>query len=130
MSLLNINNILKSTRDIKATMYSDVIEVYRSEKTIVNGITRVTDLGKVFEGNCKISFGDRDDRTVENDFYVTGYLPINIITFPESDIIKGDKIIARRYEGNEVISEYQGIANKPQIYMSQMEFMFVDKGKA
>lgn len=117
-------------------MYWDELDVYplttviKPNKSTVNEISNVPTLTGV---SCKISFSPKPD---QSNVMGNATNPINqqicIITSPDVNIKKGDKLVIRKMsENDEVMATYSGTTgNHPKMFQGHQEILFSIVGDA
>ena len=127
LSEIKISSLAKYHR----IMYTDSVEVYRTERIVKpNGTTGNSPYKLIGEYPCKLSFGENDDSTHEHSAIISGFVPIKLFLDRKIKIDKGDKLVAHRKDEDGTLLTYSGVANKTSMYRSHQEVMFVDRSDA
>lgn len=118
---------LANYRGIIAKMYQDRFDVYRhATETDANGATRQVRnrLPELSNQPCQISPEQADDAMPRPQAVLNPDQYISIHCRPETDLISGDYIIARKMRNGAVVRTYRGTIGEPKVYPLHVKATF------
>lgn len=118
---------LAKYRGVVARMYKDRFDVYRhGTETDANGATHQTcySIPALSNQPCLISPEQADDAMPRPKALLEDEQYISIHCRPETDLMKGDTIVARKMRNGSVVRTYKGTIGKPKVYPTHIKATF------